>query len=419
MQGFISNVRIMRYLLFNAFHGAAGDMITASLLALGADQELVRKAMQSVVSEPTIHSVTKNGIRAIKVDTHALPGRRILEEVNEIVRGADAPPAAIEMALKVFKRIAAAEETVHGVHQHFHEVGADDAIADVIGACTALHSLKPDAVSVSQLVLGGGTVQTGHGIVPVPAPATLAILSLSPIPVRFGKPEDGELCTPTGAALLAEFYSMAHRESGAWIVRGIGYGAGTRESEDVPNVLMALLLETGGDLTGDSVDILETTVDDVTGEVIGNAIQVLMDLGARDVSAIPSIMKKGRAGYLIRVICRCEDSGMLAKAMAGELGTLGIRCIPSVHRFIADRTVEIISIDIAGTRREVPVKCGWIDGRCFVLKAEFDAVREISVSTGIPARQVAAVAEEHAREKVMNTPAGERNGTGKSPDRQP
>jgi pyridinium-3,5-bisthiocarboxylic acid mononucleotide nickel chelatase len=419
MQGFISNVRIMRYLLFNAFHGAAGDMITASLLAIGADRELVSKAMQSVVSEPTIRFVTKNGIRAIKVDTHASPERRTLEEVNEIVRGADAPPAAVEMALKVFKRIADAEETVHGEHPHFHEVGADDAVADVVGACTALHSLKPDAVSVTGLALGGGTIRTGHGTLPVPAPATLAILSLSSIPVMFGGPDDGELCTPTGAALLAEFYSMPHRESGAWVVRGVGYGAGTRESKDVPNVLMAMLLETEGNIAGDSVDILETTVDDVTGEVIGNTIQVLMDLGARDVSAVPSVMKKGRAGYLIRVICRCEDSGTLAKAMAEELGTLGVRCIPSVHRFIADRTVEIISIDIAGKQRDIPVKCGWIDGRCYTLKAEFDAVREISVSSGIPAREVAATAEEYAREKFMNAPAGERNGTGKGKDRQP
>ena len=419
MQGFISNVRIMRYLLFNAFHGAAGDMITGSLLSLGADQELVRKAMQSVVSEPSISSVTRNGIRAIKVETHALPEKRTLDEVIEIVRRADAPRAAIEMALQVFGRIASAEEAVHGGKPHFHEVGADDAIADVIGACTALCSLNPDIISVSELALGGGTVQTRHGTLPVPAPATMAILASSGIPVRFGKPADGELCTPTGAALLAEFYSGPHRESSVWVVKGIGYGAGTRESHDVPNVLMAILLETEGGLGGDSVDILETTIDDVSGEVIGNAIGVLMDLGARDVSAIPSIMKKGRAGYLIRVICRCEDSGMLARAMAEELGTLGVRCIPSVHRFIADRTEETITIDIAGIRRDVPVKCGWIDGRCYMLKAEFDAVRELSVASGIPAREIAAIIVDRAREKFSPAPAGEQNGTGTSTDRQP
>ncbi len=247
----------------------------------------------------------------------------------------------------------------------------------------------------------------------------MAILASSGIPVRFGRPEDGELCTPTGAALLAEFYSVSHRESGVWVVKGTGYGAGTRESEDVPNVLMAMLLETEDGMEGDSVDILETTIDDVNGEVIGNAIGVLMDLGARDVSAIPSIMKKGRAGYLIRVICRCEDSGMLARAMAEELGTLGVRCIPSVHRFIAARTEETITVDIAGITRDVPVKCGWIDGRCYMLKAEFDAVRELSVSTGIPAREIAAIIAEHAREKSMTPPAGEQNGTGTGTDRQP
>ncbi|HVP93814.1 MAG TPA: nickel pincer cofactor biosynthesis protein LarC [Methanoregulaceae archaeon] len=407
----------MRYLLFNAFHGAAGDMITASLLSLGADQEPVRNAMQSVVTEPSIRLVTKNGIRAIQVDTHASPERRTLDEVIEKVRGADAPQAAIDLALRVFKRIADAEAMVHGGKPHFHEVGADDAIADVIGACTALHNLKPDAVSVSELALGGGTIRTGHGILPVPAPATMAILSSSCIPVRFGTPADGELCTPTGAALLAEFYTASHRGSGVWVVKGVGYGAGTRESEDVPNVLMAMLLETEGDMAGDSVDILETTVDDVSGEVIGNTIRVLMDLGARDVSAIPCMMKKGRGGYLVRVICRCEDSGMLAKAMAEQLGTLGVRCIPSVHRFIADRTEEVVTVDIAGSIRDVPVKCGWIDGRCYMLKAEFDAVRDISASSGIPAREVAVIIEERAREKFMNPPAGEQNGTGTGPNR--
>ncbi len=150
MLGFISNVRIMRYLLFNAFHGAAGDMITGSLLSLGADPEPVRKAMRSVVKDPSIRSVMRKGIRAIKVDTHASSQRRSLDEVIGIVRGADAPPAAIELASKVFRRIAAAEESVHGEQPHFHEVGADDAIADVIGACTALHCLNPDIISVTE-----------------------------------------------------------------------------------------------------------------------------------------------------------------------------------------------------------------------------------------------------------------------------
>ena len=418
MQGFISNVRIMRYLLFNAFHGAAGDMVTASLLSLGADHELVRKAMQSVVSEPSIEYVTRNGIRAVKVETHASPERRTLDEVLEKVREAEAPPAAIEQAVRIFKRIADAEETVHGRNPHFHEVGADDAIADVIGACTALYSLDPDGISVSELALGGGTIHTAHGILPVPAPATMAILSSSRIPVHFGKPEDGELCTPTGAALLAEFCTMAHTETGASNVKGVGYGAGSRESETTPNVLMAVLLETEGGMSGDSVDILETNIDDVSGEVIGNAIQVLMDLGAKDVSAIPCIMKKGRAGFLIRVICRCEDSGMLAKAMAEELGTLGVRCIRSVHRFIADRSEEIVAVDIAGQRREVPVKCGWMDGRCYMLKAEFDTVRELAAGSGIPSREIASIIMERAREKFIKTPVGEQNGTAKGTKRQ-
>ena len=151
MLGFISNVRIMRYLLFNAFHGAAGDMITGSLLALGADPEPVRKAMRSVVKDPSIRSVMRKGIRAIKVDTHASSQRRSLDEVIGIVRGADAPPGCNRTGIEgVSGGLPTAEESVHGEQPHFHEVGADDAIADVIGACTALHCLNPDIISVTE-----------------------------------------------------------------------------------------------------------------------------------------------------------------------------------------------------------------------------------------------------------------------------
>jgi hypothetical protein len=147
-------------------------------------------------------------------------------------------------------------------------------------------------------------------------------------------------------------------------------------------------------LAGDTVDILETNVDDVNGEVIAHAISCFMEAGARDASATPIIMKKGRPGYLIRVISLPETSPALAERMAAELGTLGIRCIPSVHRFIAERAIHEIEVTIAGQKRLMPIKCGLMHGRIYTLKAEFDPARDWSGELGIPARDVIRAVED-------------------------
>ncbi len=385
----------MRTVLFDPFHGAAGDMITGALLDLGADRSLVVRAMKSVVGEPSISTVERAGIRAIRVETHATPVRRTLDEVLSLVRGADAPSQAVGMATRVFARIGEAEESVHGKGGHFHEVGADDAIADVIGACTALASLQAGNISVMPFQTGYGTVEGSHGRYPVPAPATIAILAKSCLVVRFAG-EESELVTPTGAALLAEFASGGSGEPGDAVVRGVGYGAGARNPEHVPNVLRAVSLESVGGLSTDEVEILETNLDDVTGEVIAHSIARLMDAGARDASAVPCIMKKGRPGYLVRVISPPGLSRELAAMMAVELGTLGIRCQGAVHRWIAHRTIERVRVGIGKEIREMPVKCGWLDGTCYLRKAEFDDARAWAEELGLPIREVLQRIEEQA-----------------------
>ena len=176
---------------------------------------------------------------------------------------------------------------------------------------------------------------------------------------------EGELCTPTGAALLAEFTSTLACEP-----RGVhdsrrGYGAGTRDTPHSPNVLRAMMVETAGTpaaMPQDTVDLLETNVDDVSGEVIGEALARFMAAGARDASATPIIMKKGRPGYLVTVIALPESAAALARLMARELGTLGVRCIPAIHRFTAERTVSEVDVIIGGHKKRLPVKCGWMDG---------------------------------------------------------
>jgi len=394
----------MRLLIFDPFHGAAGDMITGALLDCGADRDTVMRAMAAVVAEPTISGVTRAGIRALKVDTKATPAHRTLADVMErLDRAAPHVPApALAMARRVFERINAAEEEVHGAHAHFHEVGADDAIADVIGACTALHTLAVDGVKILPITLGHGTATGSHGIFPIPAPATAAILKGTALVATAGD-HAGELCTPTGAALLAEFSTLDPGTTGGYTIHATGYGAGSRDPRHAPNVLRVMLVETtaaGDALPEDTVDLLETNVDDVSGEVIAHAIARFMEAGARDAAAVPVIMKKGRPGFLIRVISLPETSGRLAEVMALELGTLGIRCIPAVHRFIADRTIEEIEIEIAGKRRKIPVKCGWMHGSVYTLKAEFEPSRDLAVEIGVPVRDVVRIVEERAWHQV-------------------
>jgi len=395
----------MRVLVFDPFHGAAGDMVTGALLHCGADRELVARAMRAVVAEPGITTVIRAGIQAIKVETRAPATHRSYDDVMKKVDAAarDVPPAALAMAGRVFSRIRDAETEVHGDHAHFHEVGADDSIADVIGACTALCSLAVDGITILPVALGSGTATGSHGIFPIPAPATVIILrdaGLSTFPGTGG----GELCTPTGAALLAEFSTLGSPRDTPAKILATGYGAGTRNPEEVPNVLRVMLMETDSiaPLSNDCVDVLETNIDDMTGEVIGNALAAFMKGGARDASAIPTLMKKGRPGFLVRVISSPDSSPAMAEMMARELGTLGIRCTPAVHRFVAERTIEEIDVAIAGKKKRVPVKVGKIHGEIYLIKAEFDRARTFAQELEIPVRDVIAAIEKAARERLVN-----------------
>jgi pyridinium-3,5-bisthiocarboxylic acid mononucleotide nickel chelatase len=392
----------MRILILDPFHGAAGDMIIGALLGCGADRDLVIRAMKSVAGTPKISTVTRRGIRGIAVKTRAAKTHRTLSEVLARCEQADAPREALAMARRVFGRIGSAEKTVHGKQAHFHEVGADDAVADVVGACTALGSLEIDGVAVLPVTLGRGTVRGAHGTYPVPAPATVGILAGTGISAKAGE-EEGELCTPTGAALLAEFATLQEPDIGQYKILAVGYGAGSRDSPGAPNMLRAMIVKTTAPaMNGDSVDILETNVDDVSGEVIAHAITRFMDAGALDASVVPCTMKKGRPGYLVRVICTPETSAGLAELVARELGTLGIRCTPAVHRFVADRTTMDVEVTFDGHHRKMPVKCGWIRRRIYTIKPEFGPAREWAEEMDVPVRDVLQVVTEAAWQVIQD-----------------
>ncbi|UUX92726.1 nickel pincer cofactor biosynthesis protein LarC [Methanoplanus endosymbiosus] len=368
-------------------------MIISSLLDLGADERDVMAAMESVVAKPSLKRVNKCGISALYINTHAEKISRTPEEVYSIVKTASAPKNVIEMALSVFGRIADAEETIHGHCPHFHEVGADDAIADVIGACTAFFSVNPDKVFIMPVKAGTGFVQSAHGLIPVPAPATMEIMRRSKL--RFShSDEKAELLTPTGAALLSEFYSHAGSDAPPeGTVKSTGYGAGTADTTETPNVLRVYTVESE-ESEADIVDILETNVDDTTGENIAYLMQKIMNSGARDVSAIPAIMKKGRPGHLIKVICSPKDSDMFVGILCDELGTLGIRHFKSVHRTAITRVFEKIELTAGDKSYTVAIKAGVKDNRIISLKPEYEDIRNIAEDTGIPLQEVRRIATE-------------------------
>jgi hypothetical protein len=393
----------MRLLIFDPFRGAAGDMVTAALLHLGADREAVVSAMTSVVGAPEITLVDRAGIRGISLKTRAEPIKRTFAEVVSRLHEARAPEDAIAMAGRVFERIHRAEQEIHGDSAHFHEVGADDAVADVVGACTAFCSLATDGCVVLPVSLGGGVIAGSHGTYPVPAPATLAILTESGLGVSLGTAGDGELCTPTGAALLSEFSTLADLRDLHYSVLAVGYGAGSRNPQGIANVLRAMLVECSRSGETGTVDVLETNVDDVSAEIIAYASSRLIDEGAYDVSAIPCTMKKGRPGHLIRVVAPAKGGERLASVMATELGTLGVRCIPAVHRFTAERFFREIPVTIQGKEWIVHVKYGLIGGEIFSLKAEYIDTSAIARETGLPVRTVARIAESKAWE-LLSTP---------------
>jgi hypothetical protein len=213
--------------------------------------------------------------------------------------------------------------------------------------------------------------------------------------VRIGAADEGELCTPTGAALLAEFCSQSPPE-GPFAIAAIGYGAGSRDFPGIPNVLRVFIVEEASRAHEDRMDVLATNVDDVSGEVLSYALSRLITAGARDASASPSVMKKGRMGYAVQVIADPADTLRLAGIMADELGTLGIRVQPFVHRIIAQREIRTVPVQVRGRVFPVPVKCVLADGRVVSLKPEFEGTRAIAEELGIPLREIHRIVENAA-----------------------
>ena len=379
----------MKLAIFDAFSGAGGDMIVASLLDVSLNQDDLARIPEVLGINVAVRAlkVDRKGISAWHVDVESRgEDERTFREVMEILSSSELDEKVKQDAAAIFEILARAEGKVHGRDYRnavFHEVGSDDAIFDIVAAVTGIRRLKEKGYRIftTPVRLGSGFTEFSHGKYPVPAPATLEIISGSRIEVIHGG--EGELFTPTAAAILAYYSEGTFRQP--FTVEKVSYGAGKRESEtegETPNVLRLII---GSAALHDSIVVVETNVDDATGEVIGYAMEKLSGI-AYDVSAIPAYGKKGRPSVILKAISSVERSEEVAKTMMEETGSLGVRIIPVHHRIKAHRNEEIKEVEIEGRRFSVRVKRSYPDGQ--VVKAEFEDVKRIAAETGLPLRRI-------------------------------
>lgn len=318
---------------------------------------------------------------------------RNLADVTAILNSGDLTPHARELALKIFGIVAKAESKAHGKpidEVHFHEVGAIDSIVDIAAAAVCLDDLGIDDVVVTGLSEGTGFVECQHGLLPIPVPAVANIASASGLPLRI-LPVEGEMVTPTGAAIAAAVRTRSALPE-SFTIRKIGLGAGKREF-GMPNVLRAMLIEetAAADAPPAEIMILETNIDDSTGETLGLAMDSLLAAGALDVHYVPVFMKKNRPAWLLRVICREADVPAMERVIFTETSSIGLRKLPAGRTCLA-RTVVDVMLPAGSAKVK---KCSF-DGQTFYYP-EYESIKALAAASGVPFADLFRDAAETAR----------------------
>lgn len=381
-------------LVFDPFSGAAGDMVIGSLLDAGSSRAAVERAVEPLPVSLRTSRVRRGHLRATRVEFEGRGWSGTVGDLERLIQ--DVPPGLRSRAMETLRALARVEARIHGTTPakfRFHDV---DTPADVLGAWAALLDLGPERVLSLPVSVGGGP--PGPGGFPVPAPATLTLLQASGLEWRGG-PVEGELLTPTGAALLTTMASAHAPFYPPLKVERVGHGAGSADRQ-VPNVLRAVVGREYSPGALQEITVLETTVDDVTGEVLGHLREVLVEAGARDVAFLPALMKKGRPGHLVQVVCEPRDALGLAETLARETGTLGVRFAAAGHRMVAAREFRTVRLRLKGRAHTIRIKVGSLGGLVFHISAEFEDVRKAARASGLPAREVAAMAEAEARKRI-------------------
>jgi len=398
--------------------GISGDMFLGALLDLGADVDKVVDAIKSLEAfvrcrnlEVNIKDVMRRGFRAKKVDviaekTPEMNGVELIGIIEKCAESLKLTDEAQRFALDTINTLLDAEAKLHGekVNEvHLHEAGEIDTPAEIIGSAVALENLGlfDSKVYSTPVAVGGGLFRFSHGAVSSPAPATLEILRSKIFPLRGG-PVESELATPTGASILVNLVDEAIRFYPAIKPMKVGYGAGTKDFKEMPNVLRIVLGESVDSvLFKDEIVVLETNIDDVTGEIVGHVMDRLLLEGARDVSIIPIFTKKNRPGQILKVIADKGNVEHLSRLLIEETGSLGVRMYPCERRILSRESIPL-EIVIEGLKERVRVKVARDrKGKVVQIKPEYDDLKKIADKTSKPLREIRNIIESKARKQFL------------------
>jgi uncharacterized protein (TIGR00299 family) protein len=386
---------------FDCPSGAAGDMIMAALVDAGAPLDRLRDALQTLPLsgwQLDVRQTMKGAFRATKVDVivdrSAHHPHRSLADVRTIVDQSALAPSIKADVLRVFTRLADAEARAHGQTRetvHFHDVGAVDAIVDVVGAVVSLSLLGVERVHCSALPIGGGMVAGPHGKIPIPGPGTAELLTGFPV-IDTGV--RAELVTPTGAAILTTLAAAGRMPP--MTIASVGSGAGTMDLPGVPNLLRCFVGEATGEAGDETVIQLETTIDDMSPQLYEPLMERLLEAGALDVFLTPVIMKRSRPGVVLSALCPTERLGELSRLVFEESSTIGVRWSER-RRTRLEREVRAVQTAYG----VVSCKVSSLDGRILTVTPEFAEVVRIAREKSLPVREVLDQARADARRALV------------------
>ena len=395
----------------DASSGASGDMLLGALVGAGVPVEVLQSAVDAVAPEPVslrVEPVRRGALAATRchVEIADSATHRTWRDVRALLEAADLGDTVRDLAIRVFGRLAAAEAAVHGASPeevHFHEVGALDAIADVVGVCAGFVHLGAASVTVSPVAVGSGTVETAHGTLPVPPPAVAELLRGVPSYAGPAGAPEMELCTPTGAALLTTL-ATGWGPQPAMTVGGIGVGAGGRDPAGHANVLRLFhgAVAPTGPTAEDGPRLLECNVDDLDPRVWPAVIAALLEAGASDAWLTPILMKKGRPAHTLSVLVEPESVPAVRSAIFRHTSTIGLREQPLTKHALAR---EIVAVEVGG--RPVAVKLARQDGIVVNAQPEYDDVVRAADGLGRPVKDVLAEAAAAARAFLSHDILGE------------
>lgn len=399
--------------------GVSGDMFLGALLDLGANNAKVMEAMRSVKGymkgcenlEVTITDVIRKGFHAKKVAVKAegvakIKGAELVEATVNCIENLTLSKKAKQFAFNSVNTLVSAEAKVHSKsieEVHLHETASVDTPAEIIGTTVALEDLNFFNMKVysTPVAVGGGLFKFSHGIVSSPAPATIEILRSKGFPM-MGGPVNSELATPTGVSLLVNLAKEVVRFYPSMKPTAIGYGAGTKDFAEMPNILRITVGEPlDYQLLRDEIVVLETNIDDVTGEVIGYTVDKLLQEGARDVSVIPMVTKKNRPGHIIKIIADRTTVEHLSKVLIEETGTLGVRIYPC-ERHVLNRETISINVEIDEIKESINVKVARNSkGEIIQIKPEYEEVKSLAEKTGKSLREIMDKVKMKARKTLL------------------